>query len=257
MPTLLHVSEGVERMTLWLEDVADPGAWDTTRYHRAAMALGRLTGRWPEARAIAELGMGRRPLERLFFGKIVNLDLVVQADDGFWDDPAVASVVDGRHRADLHRLCDIVPELFGRLEQLPHGMAHGDATPDNLREPGDGTIVAIDWSYGSCAALGSDLGQLLVGRVESGALDPGELAEVRAAVVDGYLEGLDAEGCPADRGPVEEAMATNIAVRSVVSALILDHRPDLAGPDRQELLARRARLARFGIDLALELPVGR
>ena len=258
MPALLHVGPGAagggdELLTLWLEDVADHGSWDLDRYHRSARALGRLSGRWPEPRASAELGIGRRPLERLWFGKIVNFDLVVQADDAFWDDPAVAAVVDDRHRADLGRLRDHVPALLGRLNDQAHGLAHGDATPDNLREPGDGTIVAIDWSYGSTAALGSDLGQLLAGRIESGAMDPAALPEVAGAIVEGHLEGLAEEGCEADRAAVEEALATNLAVRSVFSALILDHRPDLQGSERQALLARRAALGRFGLDLALRV----
>ena len=256
MPVLLHVTEEEERITLWLEQVADLGPWDVDRYHRSAAALGRLGGRWPELRARADLGLERRPLERLWFGKIVHHDLVVQSQPGFWDAPHVVSVVDGDHRADLARLADAVPDLLARLARLPHGLAHGDATPDNLREPGDGTIVAIDWSYGSSAALGSDLGQLLAGRVESGAMDPPDLPEVGRAVVDGYLEGLAREGCPANRAAVEEAFATNLAVRSVFSALVLEHREDLCPSARQDLLARRAALGRYGIDLAERVLLG-
>jgi hypothetical protein len=264
MPVLLHVSEGHvseghEVITLWLEDVPDDGSWDLDRYHRSARVLGRLGGRWPEELASAQLGMRRRPIERLWFGKLTHLDLVLQAEDAFWEDPAVASVVDDRHRADLERLRDAMPGLLARLGALPHGLAHGDATPDNLREPGDGTVVAIDWSYGSCAPLGSDLGQLLAGRVESGAgdlLEPGQLSAVGETIVDGYLEGLADEGCAADRSAVEEAWATNLAVRSVFSALILDHRPDLCGAARHDLLGRRAALGRFGLDLALRVLAG-
>ncbi|MEZ5262879.1 MAG: hypothetical protein R2755_14165 [Acidimicrobiales bacterium] len=37
------------------------------------------------------------------------------------------------------------------------------------------------------------------------------------------------------------------------SALVLDHRPDLEGDARAELLRRRAAVARFGLDLALDV----
>jgi hypothetical protein len=232
-----------------MEDVADAGPWDLDRYRRAAVALGRLAGSWPEERATLELGLARRPLERLFFGKIAHVDLRLQAEDDFWLDPAVASAVDDRHRADLARLAEVVPELLERATRLPHGLAHGDAAPDNLREPGDGSIVAVDWSYGSIAALGADLGQLLAGRIESGAVDNAPVGDIADVIFDGYLDGLDREGCAAERGAVEEAWATHLAVRTVFSALVVDHRPDLDDAGRRELLARRAALGRFGLDL--------
>lgn len=54
----------------------------------------------------------------------------------------------------------------------------------------------------------------------------------------------------AEPAAVEDAWAAHLAVRSVFSALLLDHRPDLDGGERQEVLARRASLGRFGLDLA-------
>jgi hypothetical protein len=253
MPALHHLEEAPSRITLWLEDVADVGRWDLERYARAARVLGRLSGTWPEERAATELGMGRRPIDGLFFGKITHRDLPILADDGFWADPDVAPVVDGGHRSDLGRLADAVPALLERLHRLPHGMAHGDAAPANLLEPGDGTVVAIDWSYGACGPLGSDLGQLLAGRVESGDMEPSELPGVAAAVRSGYLDGLADTGCRVDVRDVELAWATHLALRSVFSALIVDHRPDLDGDARRELLARRAGLCRFGLDLAAQV----
>ena len=253
MPVLHHLEETPTRITLWLEDVADVGRWDLDRYARAARVLGRLAGSWPEERAVDELGMRRRPLDGLFFGKITHHDLPILADDGFWTDPDVASVVDDRHRADLERLADVVPALLQRMHRLPQAVAHGDAAPGNLLEPGDGTVVAIDWSYGACGPLGSDLGQLLVGRIESGSMEPSELPGVAAAVREGYLDGLADTGCRFDVREVELAWATHLALRSVFSALILDHRPDLDGDDRRELLARRAGLGRFGLDLVAQV----
>jgi len=48
-------------------------------------------------------------------------------------------------------------------------------------------------------------------------------------------------------------MQAGLAVRSVLSALIVDHRADLDQSARHELLARRALTCRFGLDLALAL----
>jgi len=248
LPAIHRVDRTPSRVVLWMEDVDDVTPWDLERFGRCAEALGRLAGRWPDARATTELGLGRRPMGQLFFGKIVHLDLVVQADDAFWAQPAVAAVADARHRADLSRLADAMPALLARIEQLPHAVAHGDASPANFLDPGDGRMVAVDWSYGSVAPLGSDLGQLVAGSLDvpGNELPPEEIAEV---VIDAYVTGLAGEAGDVDREAVELAFAVHLAVRSVFSALLLDHLPQ-AHRGRPDLLARRAHLARFGLDQA-------
>jgi hypothetical protein len=205
LPTVFRIDEGADRITIWMEDVDDTTEWDLARYRRTAVALGELAATWSEARAVNELGLGRRPMARLFLGKITNFDLPLQAGDEFWDDPHVASVADDRHRRDLERLRDAVPALLERIEQLPHALSHGDAAPDNFLEPDPGTIVAIDWSYGCVAAAGSDLGQLLAGRAESGRVAPEHLDGIADAIFDGYLAGLSGAGAAGD--PVEIELA--------------------------------------------------
>ncbi len=95
------------------------------------------------------------------------------------------------------------PALLDPAEELPHGLAHGDATPANLHEPGDGTLVAFDWSYGSSGPVGSDLGQLLAGRFDFGLAEPDDLPAIAETIFDGFDEGLDDEGHPPRgwRGP--------------------------------------------------------
>lgn len=236
-----------ERITLWLEDVPDVTPWDLDRYRRSAVALGRLGARWPGQTAKQALGMGHRTIETLFFGKSRNFDLAIQSDDAFWSDPLIAATADDRHRDDLFRLAELMPAMLHELQPLPRGMCHGDASPHNLLEPGDGTIVAIDWSYGNVDALGSDLAQLLVGRYESGDED-GDPAPIAATILDGYCEGV---GDQTDRASVQRAFATHLAVRSVFSALNIEHRTGRDGCDKATLLARRSAVARFGLDLAL------
>lgn len=246
MPVVHEIDEAPDLVTLWLEDVDDVTLWDAARYRRSAAALGRLGARWPGDTAAAHLGMGHRAIAGLFFGKVVNNDLATQSDDAFWADPLVSTVVDGRHRTDLFRLAELMPAMIAELDDLPGGMCHGDAAPDNLREPGDGAIVAIDWSYGNVDALGSDLAQLFVGRFDEGK-EHLDVEVIAAAMLDGYSEGIaDAS----DVVSVERAWATHLAIRSVFGALLLD-RPDLDEAGQAEILARRARVARFGLHMAL------
>lgn len=253
LPAVWAIDEcGSERLVLWLEHVEDEGgAWDLARYRRSARALGRLTGRWPEDRAAGELGLTRRSLASLFFGKICTFDLPMLAEDRTWSDPAVvvAATADPALRDDLRWLADAVPGLLDRLDALPHGLAHGDASPGNLHETADGTVVALDWSYGSIGAVGSDLGQLLAGRFESGLAEAAEVDRIAETLFDGYAEGLADEGHPVDRAQLELAWAVHLAVRSAFSALLVD-RPDLDDATRADLVGRRAALARFAVDLA-------
>lgn len=254
MPAVHLVDDIVDDViVIWMEDVDDVVPWSLDRYRRTATALGALAGRWTGPEAADAFGLHGRVVDRLFFGKITFLDLPLQADDAFWSDLHVQAAVDSHHRTDLARLAAAVPDLLARLGSLPSGVCHGDATPDNFREPDDGTLVALDWSYGHVGHVGSDLGQLLVGRFESGAADVDEIPAIAAAILDGFMEGLAAEGSTAIIDDVRTAWAAHLAVRSVFSALVLDHRPDLEGDARAELLRRRAAVARFGLDLALDV----
>ena len=255
MPALWHIQhdDRAELVTLWLEEVDDTTQWDLGRYCRTASRLGALHARWPEQRARAEAGLGRRDLTRLLEGKVAHHDLPIQSDDADWDRPEIVAAVDRHHRDDLHRLAGAAPVLLQHAARLPHGAAHGDATPANFLEPDDGTIVAIDWSYGSIAPPGADLGQLLIGRFESGDEDPSAVPAIASAIVDAYVTGAADDGLPLDPDAVELGFATHLAVRSVFSALVVDHRPDLDDAARAELTARRARAARFGLDLAFRV----
>jgi hypothetical protein len=182
----------------------------------------------------------------MFFGKILNFDLPQQADDELWRRPDVTAVVGPGYRDDLFRLAERMPALLARLDDLPAGLSHGDASPANFREPGDGTIVGLDWSYCHVGPIGADLGQLLAGRFESGEASAGDVDTIAAAIRDGYVAGLAAEGIDVDEAALEEAWAIHLAVRSVFSALLFE--PD---DERPDLLRSRAALGRFGLDLAL------
>lgn len=253
LPTLYGVDKTDDRIVLWLEDVDDSTPWDVARYQRTAHHLGRLAGRWSEHRAVEQLGVRRRTMRQLFHGKISHADIPALGDDALWETQAAraATTAHGDLRGDLRRLAEVAPALVEAYEELPHALAHGDATPDNLREPGSGGIVAIDLSYVCPAPLGADLSQLLVGRFESGAATQRDLDAIHTVLLPAYCDGLAEEGLEVDPQLVEAGWAIALAVRSVFSALLLDHRSDLDPAARDELLARRAVACRFGLDLAL------
>lgn len=72
-------------------------------------------------------------------------------------------------------------------------------------------------------------------------------------ILDGFIDGLTAEGSAVTADEVRVAWATHLAVRSAFSALVVAHRPDLESDARADLLRRRAAVARFGLDLALDI----
>lgn len=253
MPVVYAIEEASNRISIWMEDVHDASPWDLDRYRRTAVALGRMSGTWNVSRATDALGLGPRPIGDLFFGKVVHFDLLVQGDDNFWSHPSIAAAVDDSHRHDLYELAARMPALIGALDALPMVLCHGDASPGNFLEPGDGTIVAIDWAFGSIGESGSDLAQLLAGRFESGAADVDELADTANAIVAGFHDGLVSCGLEVSPAMVERAWATHLAIRSVFSALLVDHLIGVAEEERERVLRSRVALARFGLDAALRL----
>ena len=253
LPTVHAIDDAPGRITIWMEDVVDRGTWDLDRYHRTARAIGGLGARWTADEAAERFGLGHRDIGGMFFGKVCNFDLVMMGDDGFWRRPDIDAVVDLGLRDDLFRLVRRMPDLIRALDDLPRGVCHGDATATNFHEPGDGTVVAIDWSYGNVDALGSDLAQLLAGRFESGDALITDLDRIAATILDGYVEGLMSHGCEVDPRDLRRAWATHMAIRSVFAALT-DELPGVTGAQRTERLRSRAALARFGIDLTDRLP---
>jgi tRNA A-37 threonylcarbamoyl transferase component Bud32 len=247
LPSIYAIERTPDRITIWMELVADEAVWDLDRYHHAARVLGRAGGAIAPDRADA-IGLPRRDIGRLFHGKVCHFDLPMQADDGFWRQPRVATAVDARHRDDLAACAAVIPGLLAAHDSVSTGLCHGDATPDNLLGSA-GEVVAIDWSYGHVGALGGDLGQLLAGRFESGAEDPSMLAAIGSVILDGYSEGLADAGRPVVVDDLRVAWATHLAIRSVFSALMTEPRPDLDDDAIADLTSRRAALARYGLDL--------
>jgi len=260
MPVVYDIEEVDDATTaIWMEDVAHrDGPWTLDDYRRAGRLLGRLAGRFPEAAPAAPLPVHPADLRGYFDGRIRHGVLPALRDEAIWAHPMCAPAVDGDLRRDLHVLGGAAPAILDRVDALPRTLAHGDACPQNLLWAVAGDLVAIDWQFASWRAVGYDVGQLVAGHAESGDLDPAQLHATFAAALDGYTAGLLEEGSSIAADDVALGAAGALVVRSAFTALPLELLEVAPTPDVSRLFERRARFARFLVDLAAaSFPIGR
>lgn len=244
-----------DRLAMWIEDIEErPGPWVRSDYIVAARALGRLAGRLPADAVPPDVPVQPRDLAPYFFGRVTHGTLPFLFDDATWSHPLIAPVVDGQLRADLEALASQGPLLLEGLSRLPRTLSHGDACPQNLLRPAHvpETVVAIDWTFAGICAVGMDAAQLLAGHAESGELDPAELPGLLRDIVSAYEAGLVEEGVHLDADDIWFGVVASLVIRSAFTALpieMLERPPDSA----QRFFERRARYARFLVDLGLAL----
>ncbi|MFI5497179.1 hypothetical protein [Actinoplanes sp. NPDC051859] len=221
-----------DRLVLWQEDITPaPTPWDTERFARAGYLLGRWNARsmTPDVLAVSAFPPGYAL--RMYAEKAVQFrGLAPLHDDGLWSHPWLAD--HGDLRSGLRDLGPRIRELLDRLDALPQALPHGDASPQNLLVPADGSaeFVVIDLSFRTPHTLGFDLGQLLIGLTHAGQLPADNLPAVSAAIVPAYLRGLAEEGVSGVDAEVREGFATSVLLRSGFDGF----RYDLIGRDDAE-----------------------
>ena len=153
-------------------------------------------------------------------------------------------------RRDLLAALDTLPAVVDELEALPQGAAHGDACTRNLLVAADRPeLVLIDFGFWGRAALGFDLGQLLLGEVQLGERSAGGLADDEDVCLAAYVAGLRAEGCTVDVAAVRRGHALQMLLFSALPSLpfeLLDAEPT---PASLAISRERAAAARFVLDL--------
>lgn len=256
VPDVYNVRDlGHDRIAVWMEDIdVDLTPWTADTYARCAYLLGRLAARrtpekpagacsLPTGYALRKLVESRNPEH--------TASLV---DDEIWDHPVVAANLEKDYRHRLGEVLASLPELLDDLDGLPQTLHHGDAAASNLLVPRSepGSFVAIDWSFNTHLAVGHDLGQLLVGEVQSGAVDPSMLPEIHAVIVPAYCHGLRIEGMQVPQEVVELGYIGALACRSAGSAVPVDLLRTEMTPEVEAFIGRRCRMAQFVLDLIVE-----
>ena len=268
-PRLHHVRRTDEdHLGLWWEFVPErPASWDLADYRRAAFLLGRLAARRREGadvnRLLPRVSRQAHPSGsslRFFTERRVLRGVLPALRAGrIWDHPLASAALrqarDSALPADMLALADQLPAVLDILDRLPQTYAHGDASPQNLLLPAKepGTVIVIDWGFGSLLPIGFDLGQLLVGLAHAGKSDPSALRDIDAAIFPAYLEGLAAEDYPAAPAQVRVGYIGALTARSALSALPLEllSRPPAKQAEAEFL--SRLRLTRALIDFAAEI----
>ncbi|MBO3750703.1 phosphotransferase [Streptosporangiaceae bacterium NEAU-GS5] len=247
LPVVHRVDDlGDDRILMWLEDIEQvSGAWDPARFDEAAGLLGRLAALNP-----APEGSVSESLHLYADGPVINGMLPMLRDPAVWTHPLVAAAVDPALRDDLLALGERVPALLDAMDRLPHTFGHGDACPQNLLVPADGSarFVAIDWSWPGPLPIGHDLCQLLVGEAHAGRMEPDQLPALHEAILAAYAAQADA-----DPRAVRFGYEGSLALRCAWIALPLERLGDEATPELHDLFRKRAGLARFITDLGLGL----
>lgn len=248
---------GDERVVLWMEDVQSVDVpWVCSRFERAAYLLGRLAARRSEARLPADARTPPTAALRYFLNGQTAYLLPKLDDDVMWTHPLITESTDGRLRADLRSMAARIPAILETLDRLPQTLPHGDASPQNLLVPADGSadFVAIDWgAFSTLLPVGFDLGQLLIGLAHAGGHDPGELPALQTPIALAYAAGLREDGMIVDDAEVEYGFVASLVLRSGLGAIPFERLDSAPGPELVRLFDQRARLARFLVDLGLAL----
>jgi hypothetical protein len=270
-PALHHVDElDADHLVLYWECIEERvGPWVDADYAAVATGLGRFAARRragaPVNDRLPPACHGPIPALRYYVdGAVLRGALPALRDPGLWTHPALAAAVTAAGgpggadalRARLVGLGERLPALLDAVDSFPQTFAHGDASPQNLLADRDepGSYVVIDWGFGTLLPVGFDLGQLVVGSMHAGRVDPDELGRLAELVVAPYWEGCRTEGFDVRAEDVRLGFVAGLALRSTLTAIPLEDLTDEVRADQQQRLVDRVRLTTRLLDLVEPLP---
>ena len=247
---------------LWFEDLgADSRPWDISRYALAARHLGRFNGAFLTSRARPDgAWLCHGWIRTWLLHGHPSLHYPIVENTAIWEHELVRQSFPADTNARLRRVGGRRRQLLDQLDALPQTFCHMDAFRSNLFDrtrDGIHETVAIDWSYAGNAAIGVEVGQLVLASVLPFANPTKDARELAAACVPAYLAGLREAGWGGDEADVQTGFALS-AIRHVFMLGFLNGVLDLqrqeqyarwTGTPYQELVARAARGTTHMLDL--------
>jgi hypothetical protein len=256
-----------DHLSLWWEFVRERAqTWTLADYRLCARLLGRLAARRRAGAqvnralpAVARTAHDGGSALRFYASRRVLAGLLPVLESGqVWQHPVLREALrmtgDRQLPADMVALGARLPQVLDLLDELPQTYAHGDASPQNLLLPADepGTIVVIDWGFGTLLPVGFDLGQLLVGLAQAGRADPAAIPAIDAEIFPAYLAGLAAEDYNVDPAQVRAGYLGSLAARSALCAIPFEALESAApGEQTIAMYAERMKLTRLMLDLGI------
>ncbi len=262
MPRALRVEERPDdTATVWMEAVeASPAAWDQEAYVEAAGLLGRMSG---SSRVDGLAAIDPQPwhVQHFVVGRLGHTVLPGLFDDATWEHELVAPHF-GDLRGPLTGVADHLDALAEEFAAMPHRASHGDACTNNLlRHPSGRGFTLIDFGFWRPQPVGFDLSQLLVGDVQVGRQDVGDLPARATACLEAYAAGLADEGLDVPIEEVRRGHAVSLMLFNGLPSLPLEMLQEEAalaaqGPVDDDFRARldhwarqRAGIARYALDV--------
>ena len=256
MPRCLRVEEhDDETAVAWLEAVDhDPVAWSIHDSARAARLLGRLSAS-AEVAPLAAIDPQPWHIESFVSGRLAYTVLPGLHDDATWQHPVVAEHF-GDLREGLTATARHLDPLAHEFASSRHLASHGDACPNNLlRRDGDPGFTLIDFGFWRPQPVGFDLSQLLVGDIQIGRQDVGDLPERAAACIEAYVAGLADEGLEVPLADVRRSHAVSLMLFNGLPSLPLERlEEDAAVLDHWA--RQRAGIARYALHVLAETTPG-
>jgi len=247
---------------LWFEDLGtDNGPWDVSRYALAARHLGRFNGAFLTSRERPDdAWLCRDWIRTWVLHGHPSLHYPIVENAAIWEHDLVRQRFPSDTNARLRRVGARRREILDRLDALPQTFCHMDAFRPNLFDrisAGTAETVAIDWSYAGNAAIGVEVGQLVIASVLPFADPTQDVRELAGACVPAYLAGLREAGWRGDEADVKTGFALS-AIRHVfmlgfLNGVLDQERQEQyarwTGTPYPELVARAARAATHMLDL--------
>jgi hypothetical protein len=219
-------------------------------YRRTAFLLGGFATRAAVAEAIRPLDPVIEPagIRGYVDGRVDSQVVSALLDDEVWSHPLV-DLHFAPHRSSLLEVIEQLGELVDEVESLPAGIAHGDACNRNLMiSASRPELVMIDFGFLRRAPLGFDLGQLILGEVQTGERPADDLESDWSAFLSAYVEGMRAEDNETELAGVGRASAICMAIFNGLTAIPFENLEQPPDARLDTLCKNRAEMCRFTLD---------
>ncbi len=226
-PRWLSVTEQLDGSHwLWLEDVEDAGGeWPMEMYGTVARQLGTFNGAYLAGEPLPEYPwLSRRRVRSWIEGPVTNMMGAVQAQPHLWQHPALRATLPRDIPERLMGLWAGRDRLLDALDRLPRVYCHLDAFRGNLLtrpgHDGEQQTVAVDWAFTGIAAVGEEVGPLIVATLLNSHLPTDRTAELESVALDGYVQGLIDAGWTGDPAVARLGYTASVALRYGVQTTV-------------------------------------